>query len=97
MRHGQLSLMLETLHDVFAGHPQGLTVDGLLASLFADGLKDMTRAALALEQQVLALQDQFADCGQAPLFCPVAPAQDNVVPFPVIPRPRPMPIEGGCP
>lgn len=96
MQHGQLSIVLGTLRDVFLENHRGLVIDPLMARFFADGLRDMARDAAALEQKVVALEDQLADCGQAPLYCPIAPIADNVVPFPVIPRPRPMPIEGGC-
>ncbi|PZU89100.1 MAG: hypothetical protein DI527_16335 [Chelatococcus sp.] len=94
MRTGQLSLMLATLRDVFLEHPQGLQIDAIMATAFAEGLRDMTRAATAMEQQLVALEDQLAQCGQAPLYRPVPSAQGNVVVFPIIPRPRPPRSEG---
>lgn len=96
MRIGQLSIVLGTLRDVFVENHRGLVVDPMMARFFADGLREMEQGALELEQMVLQLEDQLAELGQAPLYRPVAAVQDNVVPFPVIPRPRPMPIEGGC-
>ena len=85
MEIGQLSLMIGTLKDVFDNNPTGMHLDAELCASLACGLADMERAALALEQRVLQLQIPVDE-----------PDADNVIAFPIVPRPRPSATGGAA-
>lgn len=90
----QLTDMLATLRGILQEHPTGMTLDAELVSALVGGLVDMERAAEVLHQKVATLEDQLAECGLAPLYRPAAFVQDNVIPFPIVPRP--IPLHGGA-
>ena len=95
--HGRLSEMLAVLRQVFDAHPDGIDIDAELARFLADGLRDMHRAALAMEQaeiergEMLAMAEGLDLAGRAATspVCLTRPVS-TIVPFPVMPRPRPL-------
>lgn len=90
----QLTNMLATLRGILQENPQGVSFDAEMVAALVGGLRDMERAAEAQQQMIVTLEEQLAECGQAPLYRPVAPVQDNVIPFPIVPRP--VPLHGGA-
>lgn len=84
----QLTEMLSVLRGILQEHPQGMTIDAEMVAALIGGLVDMERCAEAMQQKIVALEEQLADCGLAPL--PVPLVQDNVIPFPIVPRPIPL-------
>lgn len=90
----QLTDMLATLRGILQEHPAGMTLDADLVAALTGGLIDMERAAETLQQKIVTLEEQLADGGLTPLYRPVAPVQDNVIPFPIVPRL--VPLKGGA-
>lgn len=97
----QLTDMLAVLRGILQEHPQGMTIDAEMVASLVGGLVDMERNAEILQQCVVALEDQLAECGLTPLHWPggthyrqVVPVQGNVIPFPIVPRP--VPLQGGA-
>ncbi|MFC5393051.1 hypothetical protein [Bosea vestrisii] len=90
----QLTEMLSVLRGILEEHPQGMTIDAEMVAALVGGLRDMERCAEAQQQKIVALEDQLAECGLAPLYRPVPPVQANVIPWPIVPRP--IPLQGGA-
>jgi len=96
MEFGQLSTMIATLREMFDANPDGMTIDADLSRMLGEGLRDMHRASLKLEQWVLQHVETLHDTAAVGLgrsTRPVPPHIDNVIVFP-LPL-RPSPIGGG--